>query len=616
MKHSTKRRCTFFLVLMMLLFSIITVLTGCAEEDSTKAVYQSNIEVKDQTPEFYVNDYGNIFSYDQKAEIQKRAVALNEDYNGIQLVLTTLESLEGNSVEKYATAMYNKFGIGKKDMGVLILFSSGDRKVRIEVGRGMEAYMTDADAGKLIDDYAIDYLKNDQFAEGLISLQKAVITFIKDNVPVDWNSDAEATQPVESISDKTQVADGTSKAVPATVNNDIANTENKQDTTKQSDFDFSFIFLMIVIVVPYAVVLGLLYSSRKANRKLKKNNEDIATENSLRVDQYERSIQGLEREAWDKKAEYQKRCEEYERKLKISSHQINELKRIIAIMQETHARAIALHPQLEDEIIEMVENEFKDEAKAVDEVIQKALTKSTDKDNVEVFGKAIEKYNSTSLEARKYVKSNVETLNKRYEQSCELRREFQRVQKEKADKKAAKEAYDEMKRIATGIKGNNSNYKTLVKANNLYLGLSKEQQRFFPDDNWLKKFYREFGVAERDHGNYEKAKETEKAVREIVDSVGTPDEHDIDKLKRAIRMYNSLSSSERVYFDQSVYENARRKLSKAKEDHEEHERRRKRDDDDHSGGGFYGGSGSFSGFGGSIGGSGGISNGGGASRGF
>lgn len=616
MKHSTKRRCTSFLILIMLIFSIITVLTGCAKEDSTKAVYQSNIEVKDQTPEFYVNDYGNIFSNNQKAEIQKRAVALNEDYNGIQLVLTTLESLDGNSVEKYATAMYNKFGIGKKDMGVLILFSSGDRKIRIEVGRGMEAYMTDADAGKLIDDYAIEYLKNNQFAEGLISLQKAVITFIKDKVPADWDSDSETTQSVESISDKTQVAEGTSKTVPATVNNDIANTENKQDTTKQSDSDFSFIFLMIVIVVPYAVVLDLLYSSVKAYRKLRKKNEDIATENSLRVDQYERSIQGLEREAWDKKAEYQKRCEGYERELKASAHQIKELKRIIAIMQETHARAIALHPQLEDEIIEMVENEFKDEAKVVDDVIQKALTMSTDKDNVEVFGKAIEKYNSTSLEARKYVKSNVETLNKRYEQSCELRREFQRVQKEKADKKAAQEAYDQMKRIASGVKGDRSNYKTLVKANNLYLGLSKEQQRFFPDDNWLREFYREFGVAERDHGNYEKAKETEKAVREIVDSVGTPDEHDIDKLKRAIRMYNSLSSSERVYFDKSVYENARRKLSKAKEDHEEHERRRKRDDDDHSGGGFYGGSGSFGGFGGSIGGSGGISNGGGASRGF
>lgn len=608
MKRSIKKRYASLLIVMALLFGVIATFTGCSREDSTKAVYQFNIKVKDQTPEFYINDYGNVFSEDQKNEIEKRAMDLNEKYNGIQLVITTLDSLEGYSIEKYATAMYNKFGIGKKDMGVLILFSSGDRQVRIEIGRGMEAYMTDANAGALLDDYAMEYLKNNQLAEGLINLQKAVITFIEDKVPVDWDSDSESTRLTETTSDNTQVEDEGSNAVQTT------NAENIESTTEKSDYSLPLIFWLIVIVATCGNSIGVFFSFRKENRKLKKANEDIAIENSLRMERYERSIRNLEREAWDKKAEYQKRCEEYERNLKASAHQIKELQRIIAKMQETHARAIALHPQLENEIIEMVENEFKDEAKTVDDIIQKALTKSTDKDNVAVFGEAIEKYNSTSLEAKKYVKGDVETLNKRYEQSCELLREFQRVQKEKADKKAAKDAYDNMMRIANGVKGNRSNYEKLVKANNLYLGLSKAQQRFFPDDNWLKEFYREFGVAERDHGNYEKAKETEKAVKGIVDSVGTPDEHDIDKLKRAIRMYNSLSSSERVYFDQGVYENARRKLSKAEEDHEERERRRRRrDDDDHFGGGFYGGSGSS---GGSIGGSGGISNGAGASRGF
>ena len=609
MKHSTKRRCASFLILIMLVFSIVTVFTGCTEGDSTKAVYQSNIEVKDQTPEFYVNDYGNIFSDKQKAEIRKRAVALDEDYNGIQLVLTTLESLDGNSVEKYATAMYNKFGIGKKDMGVLILFSSGERKVRIEVGRGMEAYMTDADAGSLLDDYAIDYLKNNQFAEGLINLQKAVITFIEDKVPIDWNSDSEAVQSSENDSEDAQAAEESTNVVQTM---DNSNVKDSETTIEKSDFSIPSFFWMIVIGVAYGIPINYLCSLKKRNRKLKKANEDIAIENSLRIDRYESSIQNLEREAWDKKAEYQKRCEGYERELKASAHQIKELQRIIAKMQETHARAIALHPQLEDEIIEMVENEFKAEAKEVDDVIRKALTKSADKDNVEVFGNAIEKYNSTSLEAKKYVKGDIETLNKWYEQSCGLRREFQRVQKEKADKKAAKDAYDNMKRIANGVKGDRSSYKTLAKANNLYLGLSQAQKRFFPDINWLEGFYREFDAAKIDHGNYEKAKETEKAVRGIVDSVGTPDEDDIDKLKRAIRMYESLSSSECVYFDQDVYENARRKLSKAEEDHAERERRRRDDDDDHFGGGYYGGSGSFSSFGGY----GGISNGAGASRGF
>ena len=112
---------------------------------------------------------------------------------------------------------------------------------------------------------------------------------------------------------------------------------------------------------------------------------------------------------------------------------------------------------------------------------------------------------------------------------------------------------------------------------------------------------------------YEKAKKAEKAVKGITDYIGTPDENDINKLKQAIRMYDSLSSSERNYFDRNVYETARRMLAEAEEDQRERERRRKRrDDDDYfGGGGYHGGSSSFGSFGG-----GGISNGGGASRGF
>lgn len=127
MKHLIKKRYASLLIVVLLLFGIITALTGCMNEDSTNDVYQSDIKVKDATPEFYVNDYGNILSSEQRTELVKRAKALNEDYNGIQLVITTLESLDGYSIEEYATAMYNKFGIGTKDMGALILFSSGDR---------------------------------------------------------------------------------------------------------------------------------------------------------------------------------------------------------------------------------------------------------------------------------------------------------------------------------------------------------------------------------------------------------------------------------------------------------------------------------------------------------
>lgn len=610
MKHLIKKRYASLLIVVLLLFGIITALTGCMNEDSTNDVYQSDIKVKDATSEFYVNDYGNILSSEQRTELVKRAKALNEDYNGIQLVITTLESLDGYSIEEYVTAMYNKFGIGTKDMGALILFSSGDRQVRIEVGRGMEEYMTDADAGALIDEYAIDYFKNDQFADGIVALQKAVVTFIKNEVPVEWNSASGDEQTSKNTSDVAQSIDESVNTVQAVDNSDV---KNSSIADEQSDSGLPMLFWMFVIVVPYGIALGLLYSSVKKYKVLRRKNEEMVNENSVQIKHYKYTIDEMEQDAWDIKAEYQKKYNDYEKKLKNCQREKDELKKLIEKMQETHARAIVLHPRLEDEIIEMIENEHKAEAKKVDDAIQSALTNKASKENVDVFGNALTKYNSASMEAKGYVRSDIKVLDQLYEQSSALQKEFQKSEKEKADRNAAKVAYDEMRKIADGVKGNKSTYETLAKANNLYVRLSGAQKRFFPDSRWLREFQREFEISQEDHSNYEKAKKTEKAVKGITDYIGTPDENDINKLKQAIRMYDSLSSSERNYFDRNVYETARRMLAEAEEDQRERERRRKRrDDDDYfGGGGYHGGSSSFGSFGG-----GGISNGGGASRGF
>ena len=610
MKHLIKKRYASLLIVVLLLFGIITALPGCMNEDSTNDVYQSDIKVKDATSEFYVNDYGNILSSEQRTELVKRAKALNEDYNGIQLVITTLESLDGYSIEEYATAMYNKFGIGTKDMGALILFSSGDRQVRIEVGRGMEEYMTDADAGALIDEYAIDYFKNDQFADGIVALQKAVVTFIKNEVPVEWNSASGDEQTSKNTSDVAQSIDESVNTVQAVDNSDV---KNSSIADEQSDSGLPMLFWMFVIVVPYGIALGLLYSSVKKYKVLRRKNEEMVNENSVQIKHYKYTIDEMEQDAWDIKAEYQKKYNDYEKKLKNCQREKDELKKLIEKMQETHARAIVLHPRLEDEIIEMIENEHKAEAKKVDDAIQSALTNKASKENVDVFGNALAKYNSASMEAKGYVRSDIKVLNQLYEQSSALQKEFQKSEKEKADRNAAKVAYDEMRNIADGVKGNKSTYETLAKANNLYVRLSGAQKRFFPDSRWLREFQREFEISQEDHSDYEKAKKTEKAVKGITDYIGTPDENDINKLKQAIRMYDSLSSSERNYFDRNIYETARRMLAEAEDDQKERERRRKRrDDDDYfGGGGYHGGSSSFGSFGG-----GGISNGGGASRGF
>ncbi len=145
-------------------------------QSSTVAFTKTNIP--SATSDFYVNDFANVFSPDEKARLMDNAVTLSKEHDGIQVVVSTIESLDGDTIENYALEMYNKYGIGKNDMGLLILLSTGDRQIRVEVGKAMEPYIYDSKAGRFIDKYAIPYLSDNKFNEGLINLQDALINEI------------------------------------------------------------------------------------------------------------------------------------------------------------------------------------------------------------------------------------------------------------------------------------------------------------------------------------------------------------------------------------------------------------------------------------------------------
>ena len=91
--------------------------------------------------------------------------------------------------------MYNQYGIGKDDMGVLILLVTGDRDVRMEIGTAMEAYINDAKAGRMIDKFAIEHFKNNEFDQGLIELQDGTFKEISAMI-----NGQESTVPEEKIS--------------------------------------------------------------------------------------------------------------------------------------------------------------------------------------------------------------------------------------------------------------------------------------------------------------------------------------------------------------------------------------------------------------------------------
>jgi uncharacterized protein len=115
-----------------------------------------------------VTDEAGLLSPDDKAEIDKDLAAL-EDTSTDQLAVVTVKSLQGYPIEAYGVGLGRKWGIGQKgkDNGVLLIVAPNDRKVRIEVGRRLEPFMTDTMSALIIENAILPKFRRGDFAGGI-----------------------------------------------------------------------------------------------------------------------------------------------------------------------------------------------------------------------------------------------------------------------------------------------------------------------------------------------------------------------------------------------------------------------------------------------------------------
>jgi uncharacterized protein len=92
-----------------------------------------------------------------------------EDKSGIQLVVATVKSLQGGDIETYANELFRawKLGEAKKNNGVLLLVAPTERKVRIEVGYGLEGTLTDALSQVIIASAIVPRFKANDYPGGI-----------------------------------------------------------------------------------------------------------------------------------------------------------------------------------------------------------------------------------------------------------------------------------------------------------------------------------------------------------------------------------------------------------------------------------------------------------------
>jgi uncharacterized protein len=100
-----------------------------------------------------------------------------------QVVILTISSLEGESIEDFANKVFNEWKIGQKDKnnGILIVVVPAERKMRIEVGYGLEGTMTDLSAGRIIRNIMAPRFREGDYDSGITDGTLAVISILNGN---------------------------------------------------------------------------------------------------------------------------------------------------------------------------------------------------------------------------------------------------------------------------------------------------------------------------------------------------------------------------------------------------------------------------------------------------
>jgi uncharacterized protein len=123
-----------------------------------------------------VVDAADLLNPQQEAQLDARLAAL-ERASSRQLVVATVPSLEGRPIEDYGYQLGRHWGIGQSQAnnGTILLVAPNDRKVRIEVGYGLEPILTDAFANTVIDQRILPRFREGDMAGGIIAGADALI---------------------------------------------------------------------------------------------------------------------------------------------------------------------------------------------------------------------------------------------------------------------------------------------------------------------------------------------------------------------------------------------------------------------------------------------------------
>jgi uncharacterized protein len=127
-----------------------------------------------------VNDYAGVMSQEQVRSLESR-LAQFEQETGHQVAVLTIPTLDGEDIEGFSIRVAENWKIGKKgfDNGVILVVAVKDRRLRLEVGYGLEGVLPDAIAKQITSNYIVPRFRSQDYAGGIIAGIDTVLRVIK-----------------------------------------------------------------------------------------------------------------------------------------------------------------------------------------------------------------------------------------------------------------------------------------------------------------------------------------------------------------------------------------------------------------------------------------------------
>lgn len=164
---------------MLIWIFIFTILLSFFSLRSTGSFALAQNKPAFPEPRGYVTDQAGLLKPQTARHLEGLITYINQKTTA-EVAVVTLNSIEPYTIEDYAVRLFEDWGIGRKgkDNGVLLLVALKERRVRIEVGYGLEGAITDGTAGEIIRRIITPDFKEGLYDQGLLEGTEAILRLV------------------------------------------------------------------------------------------------------------------------------------------------------------------------------------------------------------------------------------------------------------------------------------------------------------------------------------------------------------------------------------------------------------------------------------------------------